>query len=77
MLDYFQTLMEEMSFHFGAAGHTIGHFHLPPTAQDDSIQLLALLLPFCFGVHYYLPPLIIVLTPDITTWHAWYQVPWL
>jgi hypothetical protein len=34
----------------------IGHFHLPPTAQDDSIQLLALLLPFCFGVHCYAPP---------------------
>lgn len=24
--------------------------------QDDGIQLLALLLPFCFGVHYHLPP---------------------
>jgi hypothetical protein len=45
--------------------------------QDDGIQLLALLLPFCFGVHYHLPPQFIVLTPEVTTWHAWYQVPWL
>ena len=81
MLDYFQTLMEKMSFQFGAAGHY--HRSFPPPSntsakQDDARHPIAGVIT-TFLLWCTLPPApqFVVLTPDVTTWHAWYQVPWL